>query len=56
MNNDDYDNKKVESSTNTKTSKLIKDLKISELDEIEQEHYNIGKPTRKIIRARIIHD
>ncbi|MCK4377673.1 MAG: hypothetical protein KAV97_05630 [Actinomycetia bacterium] len=61
MNNNNYDNIKDEVNTNTETPRFIKDLKVSELPEksklvIDQEHYRIGKPTRKTIRAKIIHD
>ena len=61
MNNNNYDNMKDEVNTDASTLGFIKDLEISELPEkskfrINQEHYKIGKPTRKIIRAKIIHD
>jgi hypothetical protein len=61
MNNNDYDNKKDEVITDTEIPRFIKDLEGSELPEksklvIEQEHYRIGKPIRKTIRAKIIHD
>ena len=61
MNNNNYDNMKDEVYTNTDTPRFSKDLEGSELPEksklvIEQEHYRIGKPIRKTIRAKIIHD
>ena len=66
MNNNNYDKEKDKSSTDTEITKLFKELEISASDKIEQElnktreieqvHYNIGKPVRKTIRARIIHD
>jgi len=63
MNNNNYDSikGKDEVETNTETPRFIKDLEVSELPEksklvIDQEHYRIGKPIRKTIRAKIIHD